>query len=166
MGEVDIAALHPIYRKCVDLTKKYNWPWHFKEDTGDFETMIEFVPIESRNNFAIAHPPESKNWDEMKLIDSIPICPDVMDFDARIVIEYEEESTPGKSSGKLGKKGHWAESKTDSRRDELYKIKKFRYCKIWESEVKIGIWMAKLFSFLADCYCNRDTSKYLEMYDE
>lgn len=119
MGAIDIMVLHPIYRQCIFLAKEYKYPFVFKEDSGDYETMIEFCPVGSK--YAVAHPPESHNWDEMKLINSIPICPDIMDFDARIIIEVEEESTPGKSSGKFGKKGHWAESKRDTRRDELYK---------------------------------------------
>jgi len=154
LGAVDIMALHPIYRHCIHLTKENGWPYVFKEDSGDYETMIEFSLL------GAVHPPISKDWDEMKKIQAIPICPDIMDFAAKIVIEYEEESTAGKSSGKLGKKGHWAESKRDSRRDKLYNDKKFRFCKIWEKEVKNGVWMLKLFHFLADCYCKRQTMHY------
>lgn len=161
MGEVDIAVLHPIYRECVHLTKENNWPFIFKEDSGSFETMIEFVVNPA--GVSPKHPPISKDWDEMKKKLSIPICPDIMDFQKRIAIEFEEESTAGKSSGKLGKKGHWSESKRDSRRDNLYKQTKFRYCKIWQSELK-GPWKLKLFHFLADCYCNRDTTDYTNMY--
>ena len=161
MGEVDIARLHPIYRECIRLTKENNWPFVFKEDSGDYETMIEFVinPVGVRP----IHPPMSTDWDAMKRIESIPICPDIMDYRKKIVLEFEEESTAGKSSGKLGKKGHWAESKRDSRRDNLYKQTKFRFCKIWESELK-GPWKLKLFHFLADCYCNRDTTDYTDIY--
>ena len=167
MGGVDIASLHPIYRYLIDLRNENSYPFQFKEDSGDYETMIEFVEntmYPKLPKYSPSHPPISNHWDAMKLINSIPICPDIMDFKNRIVIEFEEESTAGKSSGKLGKKGHWADSKRDSRRDKLYKDCKFRFCKIWESEVAENTWKMKLFHFLADCYCNRDTELYLDMY--
>jgi len=160
MGSIDIAALHPIYRQCIFLTKENKYPFIFKEDTGNYETMIEFSLL------GPIHPPISKDWDEMKKIQAIPICPDIMDFESKIILEYEEESTAGKSSGKMGKKGHFAESKRDERRDKLYKENNFRFCKIWESEVKSGVWVVKLFHFLSDCFSKRDTEMYLNLYKE
>ena len=162
MGQVDIVVLYPIYRKCIELTKENNWPWSWKEDSGDYETMIEFLQTEKGS--VPMHPPEAKDWDDMKLKGSIPICPDIMDYQHRIVLEFEEESTAGKRGGKLGRKGHWSESKKDLRRDNLYKFTNFRFCKIWQSEVKKKTWINKLFHFLADCYCQRDTTLYLDMY--
>lgn len=158
MGEVDIAVLHPIYRKCVDLEKEHNWNFQFKEDSGDYETMIEFTETFENNEIKLTphHPPLAKNWDEMELCN----CPDIMDFNHRIVLEYEEESKPGKKGGKLGKKGHWAESKRDEARDGRYKKSGFRVCKIWETEIKQKMWESKLFYFLADCYTNRDLEIY------
>lgn len=158
MGEVDLAVIHPIYRTCVSLTKENNWNFQFKVDSGDYETMIEFA------TFACRHPPVAKDWDTMKLTGSIPICPDILAWNSKIVLEYEEESKRGKSSGKLGKKGHWAESKRDERRDQLYKLYKFRFCKIWESERKNNMVEQKLFRFLADCHCNRNTDLYQDMF--
>lgn len=161
MGEVDIAVLHPIYRKCVDLEKENNWNFRFKEDSGDYETMLEFFDVGLKvEEFQVFHPPKTINWEVWNKNLSIPICPDIMDFNNKIVIEVEEESTPGKSSGKLGKKGHWAESKRDTRRDNCYKKTKFRFCKIWQSEIKNGVWEIKLFYFLADCYTKRDLEIY------
>jgi len=163
VGEVDIAILNPIYRECIDITNEYNYPWVFKEDSGSYETMIEFLASLSTIGRAV-HPPHSENWDAMKRNGSIPICPDIMDYKNKIIIEYEEESTAGKRMGKYGKKGHWAESKRDFRRDALYKENGFRFCKIWESERKADMISKKLFHFLADCYCKRDTEMYLDMY--
>ena len=161
MGEVDIAVLHPIYRECINLTKDHGWPWSWKEDSGDFETMIQFfegsIP---GGNLAFAHPPTAQNWDDMEICNA----PDILDFDNKIIIEYEEESRPGKRGGKLGKKGHWADSKRDAARDMNYRRAGFRVCKIWESEMRKGPWELKLFHFLADCYCKRPTRLYLDMY--
>ena len=91
-------------------------------------------------------------------------APDIMDFENRIIIEYEEESRPGKRMGKIGKKGHWADSKRDTQRDTNYRRAGFRVCKIWESEMKKGPWNLKLFHFLADCYCKRPCKMYADMF--
>jgi len=159
MGEVDIAVLHPIYRKCVDLNKEHNWNFQFKVDSGSFETMIEFKEmITDKKEIELVpfHPPMANNWDEMLICNA----PDIMDFNRRIIIEYEEESKDGKRGGKLGKKGHWAESKRDEKRDLNYKNSGFQLCKIWETELKNGVWEKKLFYFLADCYTKRNLDIY------
>lgn len=161
MGEVDISVLHPIYRKCVELNKENNWNFSFKEDTGSFETMIEFKylvpPLVSNGNSKVIpiHPPLAKNWDDMKICNA----PDILDFNNRIIIEYEEESKPQKGP-KIIKKGHWVESKRDELRDDRYKMAGFRVCKIWEVEIKNGVWEIKLFYFLADCYTRRNLDMY------
>ena len=162
MGEVDIAVLHPIYRKCIELNKENNWGFQFKVDSGDYETMIEFKylvpPLVSNGNSKLIpfHPPLAKNWDDMEFCNA----PDIMDFNNKIIIEYEEESKAGKQGGKLGKKGHWTESKRDELRDDRYKNSGFRVCKIWETEIKNGLWEIKLFYFLADCYTKRNLDMY------
>ena len=157
MGHVDIVVLHKIYRKCVDLEKENNWNFRFKEDSGDFETMIEFTELVLDNQIVLVphHPPLAKNWDDMELCNA----PDIMDYDNRIIIEFEEEAKPQKGP-KIMKKGHWAESKKDSKRDERYEKSKFRVCKIWQSELKHGPWELKLFYFLSDCFTKRKTFFY------
>lgn len=161
MGEVDLAVLHPIYRECVDLNKDHGWDFKFKVDSGDFETMIQFFEGDIPNGpLAFAHPPIAKDWDEMDICNA----PDILDFEHKIIIEFEEESRPGKRGGKMGKKGHWADSKRDAARDDHYKRAGFRFCKIWESEYNKGPWNLKLFHFLADCYCKRSCSIYSGMY--
>ena len=56
---------------------------------------------------------------------------------------------------KIKKKGHWEESKRDSRRDEFYRLAGFRVLKIWEHELKEETWQAKLKDFLQNCYTER-----------
>jgi len=160
MGEVDILVLHPIYRECLELNKENGWGFAFKEDSGDFETMVQFFESGPGERLRMAHPPTAENWDDMDLCNA----PDIMDFENRIIIEYEEESRPGKRSGKLGRKGHWSDSKRDTQRDTNYRRAGFRVCKIWESEMKKGPWNLKLFHFLADCYCRRDCRMYADMF--
>ena len=147
MGEIDLQNIHKIYRYCVDFCKVNSIQYKFKVDDGNFETMIEF------KDETMIHPPNSTNWDELKKNNIIPICPDILDYQNLIIIEYEEESRPGVRMGRLGKKGHWEESKRDERRDSLYRTHKFRLCKIWESEFKKSSkWQLILSKFLLDCY--------------
>lgn len=158
MGEVDIVVLNEIYRKCIELEKEHNWGFQFKEDSGSFETMIQFIEnVNTDGNVTLAahHPPKAANWDEMKICNA----PDILDFNNKIIIEFEEESLPQKGP-KIRRKGHWAESKRDTNRDQNYNKAGFRVCKIWQNELKKGDWPLKLFYFLADCFTNRDTTPY------
>lgn len=137
MGEVDIENLHRVYRICVEYGKIIGI-FHFKVDDGSFETALEF----DENN--VYHPPKSKNWSNNPVI----LCPDILDFEKKLIIEYEEESDAGKRMGKIGKKGHWEESKRDNRRDLLYKKHGFKILKIWESDDIIKT-KDKIFRFLS-----------------
>ncbi len=149
MGQVDIEKLHKIYRECVNYCKQNNLPFQFKVDSGNFETAIEFTAI------GYHHPPKSKSWEESKQQGNEIKCPDILEFEHRIVIEYEEEPKPGKRMGKLGKKGHTPESVKDTHRDMLYRIAGFRLLKIWESEYKENSYEKKLYEFLDDCYSKK-----------
>lgn len=153
MGTNDILRIHPVYRTLTNQCKKFSWPYQFKEDLGSFETSIEFWEM------GYYHPPKSKNWDESKKRGTQIICPDILDYNNKIIIEYEEEPKPGKKGGKLGKKGHIEESNRDTNRDQLYRMGGFRFCKIWESE-PAEVLKIKLHYFLADCYTNRDLKIY------
>jgi len=146
MGEVDYEDLHKIYRVCVDYCKQEKLPYHFKIDSGSWETAIEFTAI------GYHHPPKSKNWEEVKKAGNEIKCPDILDFEHKIIIELEEEPKPGKRMGKLGKKGHVEESKRDSNRDMLYRIAGFRLYKIWESEYNLNKYKDKLCQFLYEMY--------------
>ena len=146
MGNNDLHRIHPIYRECVEFCKENNLPFHFREDLGNFETSIEFTAI------GYHHPPKSKNWDECKKNGNEIKCPDLLDFENRIIIEMDEEPKPGKKMGKLGKKGHSDESEKDSHRDMLYRISGFRFLKIWESEKN---WKDLLHKFLLECNNNK-----------
>ena len=136
MGESDIAILMDINEEIKKLKTKYS----FKVDHGKFETAIEFWAM------GYYHPPKAKNWDSNPEIK----CPDLLDYENKLIIEYEEEPKPGKKGGKLGKKGHTEESKSDSDRDQLYRIAGFKLLKIWESEYKDNTYVKKLASFLTN----------------
>jgi len=142
MGEADIENLHKIYCECVHYCKQNKLPYQFKVDSGSWETAIEFTAI------GYHHPPKSKSWEESKQQGNEIKCPDILDFEHRLIIEFEEEPKPGKKMGKLGKKGHVEESKRDEHRDQLYRIAGFKLLKIWESEYKSEEWTKKLHTFL------------------
>lgn len=161
MGQIDIARIHPIYRKCVELNNDHNWGFSFKVDTGEFETMIQFIENEFNEKLIPSHPPLAKNWDELN--PKFCNAPDIMAFNDMIIIEVEEESKAQRGP-KIIKKGHWSESKHDEERDLKYKRAGFRVCKIWESEIKNNMVENKLFHFLSDCYCNRIVTFYSGMF--
>ena len=142
MGEIDYEKLHKIYRECVEYCKKEKLPYQFKIDSGKWETAIEFTAI------GYDHPPKSKSWEESKKQGNEIKCPDILEFEHRLIIEYEEEPKPGKRGGKLGKKGHTSESDTDEHRDQLYRIAGFKLLKIWESEYLSNSYKEKLYKFL------------------
>ena len=108
-------------------------------DSGTYETAIEFWAM------GYHHPPRSKSWKELKKQGNEIKCPDIMDFENRIIIEFEEEPKPGK-------KGHTEESDKDERRDMLYRIAGFRVLKIWESEYINNSYNTKLYQFLHEVY--------------
>lgn len=149
MGERDYENLHIIYRQCVEWCKKYKLPFKFKVDAGSFETAIEFSVI------GYNHPPKSENWEESRTNGNEIKCPDILDFEHRIIIEYEEEPKPGKKMGRLGKKGHTEESTKDSHRDYLYRISGFHVLKFWETDLKQQNW-EKIHNFLLECSAQQE----------
>ena len=145
MGNQDLERLYPVYRACTDFSKLAELPFHFREDTGDYETAIEF-----KQGLSI-HPPNAKNWDT----DPDIICPDILDFEHKIIIEFEEETGNRKSGAHYAKKGHGhsgdLDTKRDSRRNTFYEQYGFRVFRLWESDYKKQNWKVMLFEFLINC---------------
>ena len=116
MGESDIENLFRIYVKANQIIKKHELPFSFKVDTGRFETAIEFVEKKPY------HPPKSKDWSCKPII----FCPDLLDWNNKIIIEYEEEVGDRKPGAKLAKKGHHRkgdyDNKKDSKRNYYYEL--------------------------------------------
>jgi len=146
MGISDSTILHKICTKANKFSKDHDLPYHFKTDNGSFETAIEFWAM------GYHHPPKSKSWEESKDNGTEIKCPDLLDYEHKLIIEYEEEPKPGKRGGKLGKKGHTAESDKDSHRDQLYRIAGFKLFKIWQSTYENENWQEKLLEFLLVSY--------------
>ena len=161
MGEADIVRLYEIYHEAIKLEKKLHWGFKFTVDQGKFETAIEFKTIvpplcqTGESRIIPLHPPIATDWNDAIKI----LCPDILDFNNRIIIEYEEETGNRRKGAFLAKKGHGHPGDLtnihDTNRDEFYEYSGFRVCKIWESEFKLNTWKNKLFHFLADCFCNR-----------
>lgn len=146
MGQVDLESLFEIYYEINSIKKKYNLgKLNFKVDEGTYETAIEFVGTGHH------HPPISLDWSNNPII----FCPDLLDYNNRIIIEYEEEVGNRKPGAKLAKKGHNRpgdfSNKRDGIRNKYYKDGGFRYFQIWESEKN---WQKKLEQFLLNVELN------------
>jgi len=144
MGQVDLEKLFEIYYETLSIAKKYNLPYRFKVDEGTYETALEFF-YDDDEKWHTAHPPLAKNWIENPTI----ICPDLLDYKNKLIIEYEEEVGERKTGAKLAKKGHNREGDIDTKRDErrnkYYRHGKFTVLQIWESD---ECWRKKLKIFL------------------
>ena len=140
MGEIDIENLFEIYYEIQRIKKKHNLNFHFKIDEGKYETAIEFFYDDDEKWHAL-HPPQAKNWDTNPNI----MCPDLLDYENKIIIEYEEEVGNPRSGARLAKKGHNREgdlpNKRDSRRKWFYDNANFTCFQIWQSDEN---WKPKL----------------------
>ena len=139
LGQIDIENLFKIYYEIQSIKKKHSLNYYFKIDEGTYETAIEFIGEKTY------HPPISQDWSNHTDI----FCPDLLDYDNKIIIEYEEEVGNRKPGAKLAKKGHHREGDLDTKRDTkrtfYYKEGGFTVLRIWESDVE---WRDKLESFL------------------
>jgi len=146
LGYADIERLYPIYRACTDFCKLADLPFSFKEDLGDYETIIAI----DGNNWYI--PEKTQNWDNT--IGQV-FCPDIIDYSNHIIIEFEEETGPRKSGAHYARKAHGHEGDTDTVRDtkrnEAYKAAGFTVFRLWESVFKTQNWKLQLFEFLIKC---------------
>lgn len=145
MGHKDLMSLHRIYEKIKIISIENNLSYHFKVDDGDWETAIEFIGEKSY------HPPLSVDWSNNPQI----FCPDLLEYENKIIIEYEEEIGNPRPGARLARKGHNREgdlpNKRDSKRNEFYADGNFSCFQIWESDEN---WEQKLESFLLNININ------------
>lgn len=148
MGIKDADALHEIYEVAKLWCKKYKLPFHFEVDDGSFETAIEFWAL------GYHHPPTSENWEKSREAGNVIKCPDLLDIEHKLIIEYEEEGQKHLSGARLARKGHGPEGQMPNKRDEdrdyYYRIGGFKVLKFYEADLKEGNW-DKLYDFLLDC---------------
>lgn len=139
MGEIDIASLFVIKDEIKIICKKFDLDFSFNVDMGNYETALEFV------GSAFFHPPISKDWSDNPTI----LCPDLLDYSNKIIIEYEEEVGNRRTGARLAKKGHNREgdydNTRDARRNKFYKRGGFHVLRLWESDKD---WKEKLENFL------------------
>jgi len=150
MGEVDYDNLHMIYKKCLEYCKKYCLPFNFKIDAGRYETAIEFIELQN-NQIKFYHPPISQNWEESKKRNSVIKCPDLLDFNHKLIIELDEEGCKKRPGARLATKGHGREGDMSTNRDEdrgyYYRIGEFKLLRFYEADLKKGNW-EKIQNFL------------------
>ena len=120
-------------------------------DRGCFETAIEFF-YDIDEKIYHTHPPKSAGWST----DPHILCPDILDYDNKIIIEIEEEPGPRKTGAKYARKGHNSEGDLDNKKDAERNrhYKDFRVFRLWESTLKNENWQVKLFQFLINSYQN------------
>jgi len=139
MGHQDIDALFAIKSQIKKISEKHKLSFAFKVDLGNYETAIEFV------GHALFHPPISQDWSTNPII----LCPDLLDFHQKLIIEYEEEVGERRTGARFAKKGHQREgdidNKRDVRRNKFYKRGQFHVLRLWESDKN---WKKKLEKFL------------------
>ncbi|MCZ6581605.1 MAG: hypothetical protein O6761_00315 [Thaumarchaeota archaeon] len=139
MGIVDIDSLFRVNDKLKKIIKQHELPFSFKVDAGTYETAIEFVGSKPY------HPPLSQDWSTHPVI----FCPDLLDWENKIIIEFEEEVGNRRPGAKLARKGHNREgdmdNKRDTRRTGYYKHGGFHTLRIWESD---NMWESKLETFI------------------
>jgi len=149
MGIQDQDRLQPVYRACVDFCFIAQIPFKFKVDRGCWETAIEFF-YDIDEKIYHTHPPKSPGWSTDPKI----LCPDILDYDNKIIIEIEEEPGPRLKGAKMARKGHSREGDLDTKKDTERNrhYKDFRVFRLWESTLKNENWQIKLFLFLINCY--------------
>jgi len=146
MGEKDIEKLMEINKYASKKSKKEKYKIKFEVDKGTYETAIVIF-----ENGECRKPLAKENWDNLPK-NSEFFCPDLLDFERRLIIEYEEEGGKKRSGARLATKGHGREgdfsNKRDTKRNKFYALAGFRILKIWESDFLTTIWMHKIDRFL------------------
>lgn len=141
MGYKDADSLHKIYEYTKTISNNLQLPYNFLVDDGNFETRID-----------ISFDGKWKRGNGKKPEPGYEIfCPDLIDFENKIIIEYEEESKSNIGFFHARKrKGHSDYTNTrDTRRDTFYLVSGFKLLKIWNYELKKDIiWTLKLFEYL------------------
>lgn len=147
MGVQDLERLYPIYRACTEFCNLADLPFSFKEDLGDYETILAI------DGTSWYKPEDTQNWET---VTGEVFCPDIIDYTNQIIIELEEETGPRKPGAKYAKKGHGHQGDYDTTRDDrrnaAYLAAGFTVFRLWESTFKNQNWKLQLFEFLIDCY--------------
>jgi len=144
MGEKDIEKLMEISKYANAKSKKEKYEIKFQIDKGTYETAIIIF-----DDGRCRKPLSQENWDNLPTFSEF-FCPDLLDYERRLIIEYEEETGKKRSGAKLAKKGHGHEGDFDTKRDvkrnKFYALAGFRILRIWESDTN---WMSKIDLFLS-----------------
>lgn len=146
MGHSDIESLNRIYQFATQFCRLMEFPFRFREDSGNFETAIGIT-----EDGHIERPLLGSNWKVYKNGKKL-FVPDVLDYNNKIIFEYEET---WKKEGKRKRKGHDPDAldRRTSTRDLYYEIAKFRVLKIFDYEFEFErAWKLKIAKFLIKCH--------------
>ena len=135
MGITDLDRLNQI------ATYANSFPsFNFTMDT-DTKNSINCILIDEYGH-VIKSPITKTVADNLRKDGYRPFVPDLLDIKNKMIIEFQEESTPWRGS-KIIKKGH--DEFSDEDKDLYYQLAKFHQLKIWESD---KFWTDKIDSFL------------------
>jgi len=152
MGHNDIMSLYPIVQYVRKLNHDQCWGYTFSWDQGTYETMI----IINEEEKTVRRPNQNEHWNQITYPNR-PYCPDILEYQNKIIIEYEETEGKPRSGARLAKKGHNADGldPRTSQRDAMYKLANFNVFKIFDYEKPVDN-KKRLIKFLADVwYKNR-----------
>lgn len=159
MGERDIESLNKIYRFANDFCKLAGLPYKFEEDSGRYQTAIIF----NEETKSYRKPRAEETWNDIKYPETM-ICPDIADYEHKILMEYEEEGQKKRPGARLATKGHGREgdhaNKRDSRRNQFYIENNFQLLPIWESQLKSETaWKIRIVEFLIQHFKSLEVAK-------
>jgi len=148
LGVRDLMQIYPIVQECRKLSKRQFWDYNFKWDQGCFETLIAI----NEEKKTVRKPDTDETWESITYPEQ-PFCPDILEWNFKIAIEFEETEGKPRTGAKLAKKGHNADGldKRTSRRDEYYKLAGFNVLKIFDYESEQE-WKPRLRQFLLELY--------------
>lgn len=127
MGIKDLVPLNNLVNVCRQLEREYNWGFVFAWDQGTYETAIII-----REDGCWKSGRLISGWNELGSDEMF--CPDIIDFNRHIIIEFEESPGKPRSGARLAKKGHDPDGmdKRTSNRDLYYELAGFDVLKIFD----------------------------------
>ena len=129
MGIQDNETLNIIktWIKEIDIDNYFKFIVDFDTKEGRTRILIDEFGIWKKAPFLTRQ--ESEDYRSRGFRQFVP---DLVDFDKKLIIEYQEEPKPCKGP-KIIKKGHTEFSDRD--KDIFYKLAKFKVLKLWENSI-------------------------------
>jgi len=157
MGHRDLLRIFPVVKYIRELEKKHNWGYVFRWDQGNKETWIGI----DKQDGKIIYGYQAEDMNREKLFKQYKtFVPDIIDYEMKTIIEFEE--TPGKprKGARLAKKGHDPDGndKRTTIRDFYYEMAGFELFKVFDYQIEEE-WKLLLKKFLIETFLIRKTAR-------